>query len=63
MPYIVIMNLVVCCKNVFKFSRENRFFKREHKLLFLKNRFCMIIIRLVHYPNHTFLQNYNSLKI
>ena len=29
-----------------------------------KNRFCMtIIIGLVHYPNHTFLQNYYSLKV
>ena len=30
----------------------------------LENRFCMnIIIGLVHYPNHTFLQNCNSLKV
>ena len=33
MPCIVIMNLVVCCRNVVKkFPRENRIFKREHKL-------------------------------
>ena len=66
MPCIVTMDLVVDCECVLKFSRENSVFKREHKLQvkLLKNRFCMsIIIGLVHYPNHTFLQNYNSLKV
>lgn len=74
MPCIVTMDLVVDYEYFLTFSRANSVLNRKHKrqmnilrlkqVKHIKNGFCLtIIIELVDYPNHTILQNYNSLKV